>query len=173
MICLTRLKLFYYSRWLKIFQIRYHDQFGPLLRPERNNKKHFDITRISHKLHKVHVFNKEYLLFNVSFTGFYFSGAPRNSCWQMFLKMGVLKIFENFARKHLRWSLFWIKLQTFRPATLLKRDSNTVVSCEISQIFNNIFFYGTPPVAASGNWYTWQHKIFWSAFLWGGAWPTI
>ena len=27
-------------------------------------------------------------------------------------------------------------------------------SCEISHIFNNIFFYRTPPVAASGNWYT-------------------
>ena len=25
---------------------------------------------------------------------------------------------------------------------------------EISQIVNNIFFYGTPPVAASGNWLT-------------------
>ena len=33
--------------------------------------------------------------------------------------------------------------------TLLKRDSNTSVSCEFSQIFENTFFYRTPPVAAS------------------------
>ena len=31
----------------------------------------------------------------------------------------------NFIGKHLCWSLFLIKLQAGRPATLLKRDSNT------------------------------------------------
>ena len=36
-----------------------------------------------------------------------------------------------------------------RPATLLKRDSNTGVSCELCKIFNNTFCYRTPPVAAS------------------------
>ena len=39
---------------------------------------------------------------------------------QIFLK--VLKIFTG---KHLRWSLFLIKLQALRPVTLSKRDSNT------------------------------------------------
>ena len=40
----------------------------------------------------------------------------------------VLKNFTIFTtRKHLGWSLFLIKLQTLRPATLLKRDSNTGV----------------------------------------------
>ena len=42
-------------------------------------------------------------------------------------KMVFLKIFANFTGKHLRWSLFSIKLQTFSPETLLKRDTNTGV----------------------------------------------
>ena len=43
----------------------------------------------------------------------------------------VLKNFANFTGKHLCWSLFVITLQAFKPATLLKRDSNTAVSFEI------------------------------------------
>ena len=39
----------------------------------------------------------------------------------------VLKIFPNFTEKHLCWSLFFKKLQAFRPATLLKKDSYTGV----------------------------------------------
>ena len=38
-----------------------------------------------------------------------------------------------------------------RPATLLKIDSSTIVSCEICKIFQNIYFYRTPPVVASIN----------------------
>ena len=33
----------------------------------------------------------------------------------------------NSTGKHLCWSLFLMKLQTWRPATLLKRDFNTIV----------------------------------------------
>ena len=36
---------------------------------------------------------------------------------------GVLKNFANFTRKHLCWSLVFTKLQAFRTATLLKKDS--------------------------------------------------
>ena len=43
----------------------------------------------------------------------------------MFYKKGLLKSFAKFTGEHLCWSLFLIKLQVFRPATLLKRDSNT------------------------------------------------
>ena len=39
----------------------------------------------------------------------------------------VLKNFAIFTGKHLCWSLFFIKLQTFRPSALLKRNSNTGV----------------------------------------------
>ena len=61
-------------------------------------------------------------------------------CWIVFLllilksrhqrpsvKKGALKNFANFTGKHLCWSLFSIKLQGRRPATFLKRDSNTGV----------------------------------------------
>ena len=39
---------------------------------------------------------------------------------------GALKI-ANFTRKHLCWSLFFTKLQAFKPATSLKRDPYTGV----------------------------------------------
>ena len=42
----------------------------------------------------------------------------------MFCKKDALKDFANFTEKHLFWSLFLIKLQTWRPATLLKRNFN-------------------------------------------------
>ena len=38
-----------------------------------------------------------------------------------------LKFFANFTGKHLCWSLFFTKLQAFRPATLLKIGSYTSV----------------------------------------------
>ena len=44
---------------------------------------------------------------------------------QMFFKIGVLKKFAIFTGKHLCYRFFLIKFQAFRPATLLKRDSNT------------------------------------------------
>ena len=43
---------------------------------------------------------------------------------QMFFKVVVLKSYAIFAGKLLRWSLFLIKFQSFRSATLLKRNSN-------------------------------------------------
>ena len=49
---------------------------------------------------------------------------------QMLFIVVVLKYFAIFPRKHLCCSIFLIKLQAFRPATLLKRDSNTGVSCK-------------------------------------------
>ena len=64
----------------------------------------------------------------------------RSTRLQMFFKIGVLKNFANFTRKHLCWSFFLIKLQA-----LFNK-----VSCEISQIFKNTFFNKTPLVAASG-----------------------
>ena len=43
------------------------------------------------------------------------------------MKKGVLKNFAVLKGKHLHWSLFSIQSQAFRPAALLKRDSNTGV----------------------------------------------
>ena len=58
------------------------------------------------------------------------------------VKIGVLKNFANFTLKYLRWSLFLIKLQAFKRATLFKRDSSTGVFCEICKLFKNVFFSG-------------------------------
>ena len=77
----------------------------------------------------------------------------------MYFRISVLKKFAMFTRKHLCWSLFLINMQAWRPATLLKRDSNTVFSWEIFKIFKNIFFYRTRSVAASGN-ISWTLSLF-------------
>ena len=45
----------------------------------------------------------------------------------MFFKINVLKNFAIFTGKKLRWSLYFINLQAFRPGTFLKRDSNIIV----------------------------------------------
>ena len=68
----------------------------------------------------------------------------RSSLLQIFFKLVVLKNFANLTGKHLFWSLFLIKLQVLRTTTLLKGDY-----CEIWEIFRNILFLRTSPVAAS------------------------
>ena len=59
---------------------------------------------------------------------------------KVFCKKGFLKNFAIFTGKHLCWSLFVTIVQTFRPATLLKRDSNTWFADEIWEIFKNTYF---------------------------------
>ena len=51
----------------------------------------------------------------------------RSSHLRCSTKKVVRKNFAIFTGKHLCWSLFLIKLQDFRPATLLERNSNTGV----------------------------------------------
>ena len=58
---------------------------------------------------------------------FLFCERVRSSRLEMFLKIGVLKNFAIFTGKYLCWSLFLINIQTWRPATLLKRDANIAV----------------------------------------------
>ena len=65
----------------------------------------------------------------------------RSSRSQMFLKIGALKKFTTFTGEHLCWTLFLIKLLSFSPATLFKRDSQTVVFlCTLCENFNCTFF---------------------------------
>ena len=78
-------------------------------------------------------------------TGFYMMATlafNELSYSQMFFKLGVLQNFPIFTGKQLPWSLVLIKLQTWRPANILKRA--------FGDIFKTGFFYRTPPVAASG-----------------------
>ena len=56
----------------------------------------------------------------------------RNSRSQMFFKIGFLKKFEIFKRKHLCWSLFFNKVAGLRPAILLKRRLQ--LSCFLANI---------------------------------------
>ena len=51
----------------------------------------------------------------------------RSSNWNSSVEKGVHRNFVSFTGKHLCWSLFLIDLQAFRPAALLKRNSNTDV----------------------------------------------
>ena len=49
---------------------------------------------------------------------------PEAATRSVLSKKDALKNFANFTLKHLCWSLFWIKFQAWRPATLLKWDSS-------------------------------------------------
>ena len=62
--------------------------------------------------------------------GKFFKAKLRSSQSRMFFKISVLKNIVIFTKKYLCWSLFLIKLQAWRSATLLKRDSKTAFSCE-------------------------------------------
>ena len=77
-------------------------------------------TTTTNLLHFPHYMNERITLLNS------FENA-RNSHRRCSVKKGVLKNFANFTGKCLRLSLFLIKLQALRLATLLKRDSNTGV----------------------------------------------
>ena len=65
----------------------------------------------------------------------------------------VLKTFTNFTGNYLCWSLFLIKLQAWGSATLLKRDSTQLLSCEVCEIFKNTYFkehlWTTAPTCSS------------------------
>ena len=69
----------------------------------------------------------------------------KSSYSQMFYKMGVLINFAKFIGKHLRQSLFSIKLQTVWLATLIKIDSSAAAFSLILQNFSEQHFPRTPP----------------------------
>ena len=50
--------------------------------------------------------------------------SPKHSP-EVLYKKSILRNFAIFTGKHLCWSLFLIKLQAFKSAILLKRDSST------------------------------------------------
>ena len=82
----------------------------------------------------------------------------------MFFKIGVLKNFAIFTRKHLCWSLFLTKLQTCGPATELKSNSSTGIFLRLLQNLKEHLFCKT-----SANGCFWNlmkvfliHEIGWS-----------
>ena len=68
------------------------------------------------------------------------SPTIRTICPEVFCKKGVLKNLAKIEGKHMCWSLFWIKLQALRPATLLKSDSTIGAFCEFCEIFKKTYF---------------------------------
>ena len=73
----------------------------------------------------------------------------RSSCLQIIFKLGVPRKFAIFLGKVLREAAFNEITGLFRPAILLKRESNTGVFLWILRCFWEQL-YRTPPVSASG-----------------------
>ena len=62
----------------------------------------------------------------------------KSSCLQMFFKIDVLKNLAMLTGKHLCWSYFLTKLQGWRTAIALKRDSN--ISAFLWILQRNLFW---------------------------------
>ena len=66
-------------------------------------------------------------------------------CWLqkkplvVFFKKGVFYNYAIFTGKRPCWGLFLIKLKVCRPATILEKDSDTGVSCEIYKNLQTLF----------------------------------
>ena len=106
----------------------------------------------------------------------YLKNMPSNKKWsfqckfcdkqkqspEVFCKKGVLANCAMFIGKLMSWSLFLIKFQAFRPATLLRRDSNTGVFLWILQNFYELLSYKT---SANGRFWI---KFSYQAMIWKG-----
>ena len=62
----------------------------------------------------------------------------KSSHWNSLVKKGVFRSFASSTRKQLCWSLFLIELKTFRPAALLKGDSNTCIAVEFTKFLRTL-----------------------------------
>ena len=66
----------------------------------------------------------------------------RSSRTEMHFKIGVLRKFAMFTGRHLCWSLFLIRFQAWKPATLSKKTPTKVFSCEYTlDFFNKLLVY--------------------------------
>ena len=70
---------------------------------------------------------------------------------EVFCKKGVFKNFAKFTEKHLCQSLFFKKLQASACNFIKKETLAQVFSCEICEIFKNIYFTEYPRTTASEN----------------------
>ena len=72
---------------------------------------------------------------------------------EVFYKKGAVKNFIKFAEKHLFQSLFFNKVASLRPSTLLKKEALAqVFSCEFCEIFKKIFFAKHLQATAAPQW---------------------
>ena len=75
--------------------------------------------------------------------------SARSSCPEMFHKKGVLEISQNSQENTCAGVSFLTKWQASACIFIKKETLAQVFSCKFCEIFKNIFFYRTPPVAAS------------------------
>ena len=83
-----------------------------------------------------------YLVLNNEYASIFFVvhlGDFRSSHQMCSIKKAVLKNFAIFTGKDLCWNLSFIRLQAFRPATLLKRDSNRCFTVNIAKFLRTAF----------------------------------
>ena len=90
---------------------------------------------------------------------------PRSSHLQMFFKIAVRKNFVNFIGKHLYWSLFLIKFQTQRLATLLKRHQHRCFPVKFAKILRTPILQNT---LGGCFWMPWtlRDHHYWGSFIW-------
>ena len=69
--------------------------------------------------------------------------------WRCFVEKVFLEILQNSQENTCARASFLIKLQTSACNFIKKETLAQVFSCEFCEISKNIFFYRTPPVAAS------------------------
>ena len=68
----------------------------------------------------------------------------------MFCRKDALRSFAKFTEKHLCQSLFFNKVAGLRPAILLKKSLwHGCFPVNFAKFLRTLFFYRTPPVAAS------------------------
>ena len=74
---------------------------------------------------------------------------PFEDVFQYRCSQELRNVLKKYSQKHIYVGVSLIKLQAFKPAIFLKRDSNTgVFFCECCEILENTFFYRTPLMAA-------------------------
>ena len=89
------------------------------------------------------IFVKKSLYYSTSSNKITHQTLARSSHRRFYIREALLTNFPIFTGKHLSWSLFLIKLQSFRSATLLKRDPNTGVFLWVLQNFSEHLFWRT------------------------------
>ena len=109
------------------------------------------------------------------------SSSPpnRSSRSQMFFKIGVLKNFVIFTRKHLSWQSLFIKVAVLTGCNFIKKETPTqVFSCKYCEILRNSFFifcprgisltfvfYSMYNLQNKDDTFTYQKKLLWCLFL--------
>ena len=110
-----------------------------------------DHVEISYSFNSIEIsfflFNKKWFFFRE--TKLMKFQVIRSSRPAVFFKKGVLRNFAEITGKHLRQSLFLMKLQSWACKFIKKETLAQVFSCEFAKFLRTPFFYRTPLVAAS------------------------